>query len=355
MGGPTLWQGGSLDPIEFQNSRKQWEGAFWVLQKIKEQGQRPSSTTYGLVMEVMFACGKYNLVHDFFNKVTKSSIPNALTYKVVVNTLWKEGKTDEAIAVVESMERRGIIGSAALYYDLARCLCSAGRCQEALTQIDKICKFANKPLVVTYTGLIQACLDAGNIQNGAYIFNLMHKFCSPNLITCNIMLKAYTEHAMFEEAKGLFQKMLEDANRVCNQVNYKDRVVPDFYTFNTMLDSCVRQQQWDDLELVYKQMLQYGFPFNAQRHLRMIMEASRAGKVLFYPFFFLMFVYERELLETTWKHLARAGQTPPPLLAKEMFCVKLEQGDHASALSSISSHHSSELQLEVFFLFSVYE
>ncbi|XP_058197024.1 pentatricopeptide repeat-containing protein At1g30610, chloroplastic isoform X2 [Rhododendron vialii] len=167
--------------------RKQWEGAFWVLQKIKEQGQRPSSTTYGLVMEVMFACGKYNLVHDFFNKVTKSSIPNALTYKVVVNTLWKEGKTDEAISVVESMERRGIIGSAALYYDLARCLCSTGRCQEALTQ--------------------------------------------------------------------------------------------------------------------------------------------------------------RELLETTWKHLARAGQTPPPLLAKEMFCVKLEQGDHASALSSISSHHSSELQV----------
>lgn len=31
--------------------------------------------------QVMFACGKYNLVHDFFNKVTKSSIPNALTYK----------------------------------------------------------------------------------------------------------------------------------------------------------------------------------------------------------------------------------------------------------------------------------
>lgn len=58
-----------------------------------------------------------------------------------------------------------------------------------------------------------------------------------------------------------------------------------------------------------------------------------------------MYIVQRELLETTWMHLARAGQTPPPLLAKEMFCVKLEQGDHASALSSISSHHSSELQI----------
>ena len=29
----------------------------------------------------MFECGKYNLVHDFFKKVQKSSIPNALNYK----------------------------------------------------------------------------------------------------------------------------------------------------------------------------------------------------------------------------------------------------------------------------------
>jgi pentatricopeptide repeat protein len=52
-----------------------------------------------------------------------------------VNTLWQEGKTDEAVSVVQDMERRGIVGSAALYYDLARCLCSAGRCQEALEQV----------------------------------------------------------------------------------------------------------------------------------------------------------------------------------------------------------------------------
>ncbi|GLT70352.1 hypothetical protein SLA2020_424390 [Shorea laevis] len=114
--------------------RKQWEGAFWVLQQLQQQGQHPSSTTYGLVMEVMFACGKYNLVHDFFRKLKKSSIPNALTYKVLVNTLWQEGKTDEAVLAVQDMERRGVVGSAALYYDLARCLCSAGRCQEALEQ-----------------------------------------------------------------------------------------------------------------------------------------------------------------------------------------------------------------------------
>lgn len=110
--------------------------------------------------QVMFSCGKYNLVHEFFRKVQKSSIPNSLTYRgiviyfhmnvkssnfrmiltfmfypVLVNTLWKEGKTDEALLAVKEMERRGIVGSASLYYDVARCLCAAGRCNEALMQV----------------------------------------------------------------------------------------------------------------------------------------------------------------------------------------------------------------------------
>lgn len=54
-----------------------------------------------------------------------------------MSTLWKEGRIDEAVLAVQDMERRGIVGSAALYYDLARCLCSAGRCQEALLQVFK--------------------------------------------------------------------------------------------------------------------------------------------------------------------------------------------------------------------------
>lgn len=37
------------------------------------------------------------------------------------------------------MERRGIVGTASVYYDLACCLCSAGRCEEALLQVGSLC------------------------------------------------------------------------------------------------------------------------------------------------------------------------------------------------------------------------
>ncbi|KAG9439573.1 hypothetical protein H6P81_019738 [Aristolochia fimbriata] len=304
--------------------RKQWEGAFWVHQQLKERNIQPSSTTYGLIMEVMYVCGKYNLVHEFFRKVEKSSIPNALNYKVLVNTLWKEGKTDEAISVVQDMERRGIVGSAGLYYDLARCLCSAGRPKEALQQVDKICKVATKPLFVTYTGLIRECLEAGSIENADFIFNQMNKFCSPNIVTYNVMLKAYKDHGIFEKAKELFQKILEDPKGIDSINNEKGKVIPDKLSFNTMLQACVAEKNWDYLETVYQQMLRHRYHFNAKSHLRLIMEASRAGK--------------GELLEATWNHLVRSGRRPPPPIVKERFCMELQAQKIASAIACIPKH-----------------
>ncbi|CAH2034554.1 unnamed protein product [Thlaspi arvense] len=316
--------------------RKQWEGAFWVLQQLKQRGQKPSPVTYGLVMEVMLACEKYNLVHEFFRKMQRSSIPNALAYRVLVNTLWKEGKTDEAIQTVEDMESRGIVGSAALYYDLARCLCSAGRCSEGLDMIKKICRVANKPLVVTYTGLIQACLDSGNIKNAAYIFDQMKEVCSPNLVTCNIMLKAYLQGGLFEEARELFEKMSEDGGHIKSRSDFESRVLPDTYTFNTMLDSCAAQKKWDDFGHAYREMLRHGYHFNAKRHLKMVLEASRAGK--------------EEVMEATWEHLRRSNRIPPSPLIKERFCRKLEKGDHVLAIASLSdlSGNIEETELRAF-------
>ncbi|KAK1280700.1 Pentatricopeptide repeat-containing protein [Acorus gramineus] len=309
--------------------RQQWEGAFWVLQQLKQQCIQPSSTTYGLVMEVMLVCEKYNLVHEFFKKVEKSSIPSALNYKVLVNTLWKEGKTDEAILVVQDMERRGIVGSASLYYDLSRCLCSAGRCEEALSQIDKLCKVAKKPLVVTYTGLIQTCINFGSIENAEYIFNEMQKFCSPNVVTCNIMLKAYLEHGMLEKAIDLFQKILDGIHHISHKSNCSDRAIPDKFTFNIMLEACFSEKRWNDFENAYVNMLSCGYHFDSRRHLRMVFEASQAGK--------------GHVLEVTWNHLIRAGRTPPPLLVKEMFCIKLAEDEPSAAIACIGSHQTREL------------
>lgn len=57
--------------------RKNLEGAFWVLQELKKQGLQPSTSTYGLVMEVVSSlisfycsCGLqvyFEIQNDFSN------------------------------------------------------------------------------------------------------------------------------------------------------------------------------------------------------------------------------------------------------------------------------------------------
>ena len=52
-----------------------------------------------------------------------------------MKAFWAEGKVSEAIQAVREMEDRGIIGTACVYYELARCLCFHGRCQEAIMEV----------------------------------------------------------------------------------------------------------------------------------------------------------------------------------------------------------------------------
>ncbi|VAH63347.1 unnamed protein product [Triticum turgidum subsp. durum] len=307
--------------------QKQWEGTFWVLQQLKEKNIRPTNTTYGLVMEVMLVCGKYNLVYEVFDRVKQKSIPGALNYKVLVNALWREGKIDEAVMAVKDMENRGIVGSASLYYDLARCLCSGGRCKEALLQVEKICKVANKPLVVTYTGLIQTCIDSGSIENAKYIFKEMCNYCSPNNVTCNIMLKSYIDHGMFEDAKDLLENILN--GRIRSKADLGEQAIADKFTFNTFLDACAEAKKWNDFEYAFRKMLSSGYHFDERRHLRMVLDAYRSGK--------------EQLLEDVWDYLCHSGRVPPAAMIMERFCLKLRQGHTTAALSCISSFEESKI------------
>lgn len=142
--------------------------------------------------------------------------------------------------------------------------------------------------MVTYTGLIQACIDSGDVQSGVYVFNHMHKFCSPNLITYNILLKAYLDHELFEEAKQLFLGLLENGNRIRNKSDCKDMVLPDIHSFNLMLDGFSAQLKWDEVECIYLQMLKHGYHFNSKRHLRIVLHSCNAGKVFFCPIHLLI-------------------------------------------------------------------
>jgi pentatricopeptide repeat protein len=145
-------------------------------------------------------------------------------------------------------------------------------------QVEKICKVANKPLVVTYTGLIQTCIDNGGMENAKYIFNHMCNYCSPNTVTCNIMLKSYIKHGMLEDAKDLLHDILNC--RIRSKADSSQVATADKFTFNTFMEACAAAKRWNDFEYAFREMLLNGYHFDERRHLRMVLDAYRHGKVL---------------------------------------------------------------------------
>ncbi|KAJ6805345.1 pentatricopeptide repeat-containing protein, chloroplastic [Iris pallida] len=99
-------------------------------------------------------------------------------------------------------------------------------------------------------------------------------------LACNILLKSYIDHGMNNEAKDLFWKILDgSSHQIKNKVDSNQKAIPDKFTFNTMMGACALTNNWDGFESSYKQMLDHGYHFDMKRHLHMVLDASRAGKV----------------------------------------------------------------------------
>ncbi|KAK6125263.1 hypothetical protein DH2020_041007 [Rehmannia glutinosa] len=172
----------------------QWKGVSWVFQQMRKNGLRPNGASYGLAMEflthLLFAC------------------------LVLVRAFWEEGKVNDAVQTVRDMERRGVIGTASVYYELARCLCFHGRWEDAILEIEKLKNFVNK-------------IFGGDLHWHDKIF---HGW------------RAYV------------------------------------YTFSSMLEASASALQWEYFEYIYKEMTLSGYQVDQRKHSALLVEASRAGK-----------------------------------------------------------------------------
>lgn len=137
-----------------------------------------------------------------------------------------------------------------------------------------------KPLEVTFTGMIKSSMDGGHIDDSIQIFEYMKDYCIPNIGTINTMLKIFGQNDMFSKAKVLFEevKAAKSESYVTPGVG-NSSVVPDAYTYNSMLEASASAQQWEYFEHVYREMIVSGYQLDQNKHLLLLVKASRAGKV----------------------------------------------------------------------------
>lgn len=260
------------------------------------------------------------MVHHFFEKMQKNGLATkALTYKVLVRAFWEEGKVDEAIKAVRDMERRGVVGIASVYYELACCLCNKGRWQEAMMEVEKLRRLPHaKPLEVTFTGLILSSMSGGYISDCISIFEHMNHLCTPNIGTINAMLKAYGRGDMFTEAKELFESI--------------EKNLSDEYTYSSMLEISASAHQWEYFEYVYKEMVLYGYQLDPKKHAWLLFDASRAGKW--------------HLLEHAFDTMLESGEIPHISFFIELICQTMAHQNFQKTVVLINCMAHASMQVD---------
>ena len=148
-------------------------------------------------------------------------------------------------------------------------------------QVQKLKKLPHtKPLEVTFTGMIMSSMDGGHVHNCISIFQHIKDHCTLDIGIINAMLKIYGKNDMFSKARELFEEIKRPkSDSDCSPDGFASPVVPDVYTYSTMLEASASALQWEYFEYVYREMALSGFLLDQSKHASLLVEASIAGKV----------------------------------------------------------------------------
>lgn len=140
--------------------------------------------------------------------------------------------------------------------------------------------------------MITSSMDGGHLDDCLSIFEHMKYHCSPNIGTINAMLKVYGRNDMFSKAKELFEETKRStfASNTCMD-DGSISLVPDLYTYSSMLEASASAHQWEFFEYVYKEMTLSGYQLDQSKHALLLGKASRAGKVYIEFVFFRSFFF----------------------------------------------------------------
>lgn len=170
-------------------------------------------------------------------------------YSKLISVMGKKGQTRMAMWLFSEMCNSGCRPDTSVYNALITAHLHARDKSKALA---KALGYFNKmkgiercmPNIVTYNILLRAFAQAQNVdQVNALFKELTESIVSPDIFTFNGVMDAYGKHGMIKEMESVLSRMKS------NQCK------PDAITFNILIDCYGRRQEFDKMELVFKSLL----------------------------------------------------------------------------------------------------
>ncbi|KAK4799133.1 hypothetical protein SAY86_024498 [Trapa natans] len=170
-------------------------------------------------------------------------------YSKLISVMGKKGQTRMAMWLFSEMRNSGCRPDTSVYNSLITAHLhskdKAKALSKALGYFGKMKGMERcKPNIVTYNILLRAFAQAGNVEQVNDLFkDLKESIISPDIYTFNGVMDAYGKNGMILEMESVLSRMKS------NQCK------PDIITFNLLIDSYGKRQEFEKMEQVFKSLL----------------------------------------------------------------------------------------------------
>ncbi|KAJ1412874.1 Tetratricopeptide-like helical domain superfamily [Sesbania bispinosa] len=170
-------------------------------------------------------------------------------YSKLISVMGRKGQTRMAMWLFSEMRNTGCRPDTSVYNalisahlhsrDKTKALAKAVGYFEKMKASERC-----KPNIVTYNILLRAFAQARNVEQVNSLFkDLDESIVSPDIYTFNGVMDAYGKNGMIREMESVLARMKS------NQCK------PDLITFNLLIDSYGKKQQFDKMEQVFRSLL----------------------------------------------------------------------------------------------------
>ncbi|GFY97316.1 hypothetical protein Acr_11g0016220 [Actinidia rufa] len=253
-----------------------WHGGmnnlvFEAFEEMSNCGYIPNTYTRNIVMDVLFKIGRVDLALRMLNEIHD---PNFLTFSIGICNLCKINDFKNIQNVLRKMLRMGYYPNAGNFSMVVNCFCKSGKLAEALQLLGLMISLGIPTSVSVWSILIDGFCKSGKLVMACNLLERMVETgCSPNVVTCTSLIKGFMKSQMPDRALRILSTMDSKGYSpdliLCNVLidcfskigRYDDaldvfcsfpkrKLVPDSYTLCSIISVVCMSRQYDLLPLL---------------------------------------------------------------------------------------------------------
>lgn len=249
---------------------KQLEHCHEVWRKMEAAQVMPTVVTYGCYIDACIRNDAFDEAERLFNSMSKRGVqPNAVIYTSLIRGFAHACRPSKALELYSRMRAEGIEATTVTFNSvldvIVRQLSDTSKLDEVIGHMHKD---SIAPDAVTYSILIKASCEAGNVGNALILFRQIRNYGLVfDQVAFNTMLVACSKAERVADAEDIYRemctlgmtpthvtisimvkmygkmKMLDKALQISDQAEAKFGIEPNLFIYTCLIQACVRNQQ----------------------------------------------------------------------------------------------------------------